>query len=79
MRGFLLAAVLCIMCNSAASQVVTPAGITCPIDNIYVGFSGHERDRNGEHQCDFQHVWIHYIGGILVDEKHIIWAKCEVK
>ena len=77
MRGvtLLLAAVL----GVAASTSVTPAGIVCPIDNIYVGFSGHERDKNGVHECSFQHVWIHYVGSRLVDEKHVLWQKCEVK
>jgi len=30
-------------------------------------------------ECEYAHVWIHKRGSLMVDEKHRIWAPCEVK
>ena len=57
----------------------TPQTIICPIDGAIVGWTGHMRDRDGKLECQYVHAWIHSRHSLLVDERHELWAPCEVK
>lgn len=56
-----------------------PARVVCPIDGTVVGFNGRTRQTNKQTECQYQHVWLHYKGSLLIDEPHVLWAPCEVK
>jgi hypothetical protein len=58
---------------------VTPARVICPVDGTVVGWTGRTRTTNGVTECQYQHVWIHYRGSLLVDEPHVLWCKCKVE
>ena len=59
--------------------VVTPHAIQCPTDKGYAGFAGKTREVGGKTECMYSHVWLHYDGTTMHDDKHELWAPCEVK
>lgn len=59
--------------------IATPNTIKCPFDNGYAGFTGKIRETSGKTECQYSHVWLHYDGALMHDDKHTLWAACEVK
>ena len=56
-----------------------PPRVVCPLDGNVVGWTFKTRQTNGKTECQYQHIWMHYRGSLLVEEKHEIWMPCEVK
>jgi len=75
---------LSITCNVGEKEnsIASATGYIRTVTDEIVQFKDGEPSRVVEvetTECEYAHVWIHKRGSIMVDEKHRIWAPCEVK
>ena len=59
--------------------ILEPHTVHCPFDNGIASVTGNTKQSDGKTLCEYSHVWIHFDGSLMHDDKHVFWALCEEK
>ena len=58
---------------------LSPYMVQCPVDNGWASATGKTREVGMDTECEYRHIWIHYDGSIMHDDKHVFWQQCKVQ